>query len=101
MLYSLLGVSIFAGLGTMILLMVLNVKVLKWVRAAQSDNLKAKDERIKAVTEVRVHLPCTFPVPSLYLPCTFPVPSLYLPCTFPVLSAVTEVRVHLEMTSPR
>jgi hypothetical protein len=34
--------------------------------------------RIESIADLRrlgpEHLPCTFPVPSLYLPCTFPVP---------------------------
>ena len=52
MLHQLLGVSIFAGLFCMFALMGLNVFLLRRVKAAQRANLKAKDERVKAVTEV-------------------------------------------------
>jgi len=42
------------------------------------------------------HLPCTFPVPSLYLPCTFPVPSLYLPGT-----GTSSLPSHVPRPTPR
>jgi ABC-type multidrug transport system fused ATPase/permease subunit len=52
MLYGLLGVSVLAGLATMFVLMGLNVRILRLVNRAQKANLKAKDERVKAVAEV-------------------------------------------------
>ena len=41
----------FAGLGTMILLMVANTRLLKWVKISQKANLSAKDDRVNAVSE--------------------------------------------------
>ena len=52
MLFGLLGKSINAGIVCMLTLMFLNIKVLKRVKAAQAANLVAKDDRLKAVTEV-------------------------------------------------
>ena len=51
-LYRTLGVSIFAGVGTMVLLVPLNVVLAKQVEKFQVEQMKFKDKRVKAIHEI-------------------------------------------------
>ena len=51
-LYQTLGVSVFAGVAVMVLLLPLNVVVAKQVEKLQVKQMKFKDERVKAINEI-------------------------------------------------
>ena len=80
MLYRLLGVSVLAGLAAMFGLMAFNMLLLRRVKKAQRANLLAKDERVKAVAEVRhamrhARLHALIPTPT---PTPTPTPAVAL-----------------------
>ena len=51
-LYQTLGVSVFAGVGTMILLVPVNIVVAKQVEKLQVQQMKFKDQRVKVINEI-------------------------------------------------
>lgn len=51
-LYDIMGASVFAGLGVMILLIPVNTVIAKWQRKYSQIQMKLKDERIKNMNEV-------------------------------------------------
>ena len=51
-LYRTLGVSVFAGVGIMVLLVPLNIVVGKQVEKLQVKQMRFKDERVKAINEI-------------------------------------------------
>ena len=51
-LYQTLGASVFAGVGTMVLLIPVNTFVTKQVQKLQVKQMKFKDQRVKLINEV-------------------------------------------------